>query len=222
VYFRCGSCWSTVNTIRDLNLADIPNKLLLAEVDTLEAQNQEGSQHLVAFARAWFKQFEWIEAREGFTLSGPTGTGKSWILAAMVRGMVEQRQIKARYVDIRAMYRRLRSADNIAQKIEEICAVPFLALDELDVPESDWETTTICEILESRWATDQPTLVAGELELADLVDVLGHRGPRIRGRLTQVSPEFRCSGPDQRVEATKSIGGTPSLRSPKNPNQSEL
>lgn len=119
----------------------------------------------------------------GILLTGPAGTGKSHLAAAILR----QVNREAHFVEVPALMARLRSTFNAAgesaeQMIDELARVPMLVLDDLGAERTTkFSEESIYMIVHKRYASRKPLIVTtnkGVIEGKDtelLVDFVGER-----------------------------------------------
>ncbi len=114
-------------------------------------------------------------------LIGPTGTGKTHLISAIVRHVIEHHDRNALLLSGPALIRRVRSTWGNSQQTEEdvldeLGGVALLAIDEigLTVP-TESELRILFEVIDRRYANRRPTLMASNLNLVQLAELLGDR-----------------------------------------------
>lgn len=105
------------------------------------------------------------------TLSGPPGCGKTHLLTAAVRDLVDRAEY-VRYLDERDLIDQSRRAirDHTVEEFKyDLCNVPRLVLDDLGASSaSDYDRSVLDEIIDERWTNRRSTLVATNLTSAQL------------------------------------------------------
>jgi DNA replication protein DnaC len=149
--------------------------------------------------RAWLKK-----TSDGLLISGPSGTGKTHLGAAILRECLQKgrRAIFRRCADLYAALRETyRAAASEGDVLREYFGVPFLVLDDLGSGGlSDHERRNALEILDQRLNRSLPTVVTSNLGLDAIARLMDDR---IASRLAGFF-YFQLSGPDRRLcERTK-------------------
>lgn len=116
-----------------------------------------------------------------WTLVGPTGTGKSHIMEAMVR-LALQRSIKARYVTVASLLNQLRATNassserTLHSAMEWYKSIRFLALDDLGMGgTTDFGQQALTDIVEYRIQHELATVISSNLFREDVAPLYGER-----------------------------------------------
>jgi len=155
---------------------------------------------------------------QGLVLHGPVGRGKTHLLVALLRDLIFEHGVAARYVEFSRLLGELKEGydhgQGDSQLLSELADIPILAIDELGKGRvTDWELTVIDEIVNRRYngmrctlgATNyapQPATGVREVNLATVDasrQTLGDRvGDRVFSRISQMCAFIEVGGPDMR------------------------
>jgi len=111
----------------------------------------------------------------GLFVTGPAGVGKTGLLTAVFRQLVEREmersgwrkpELVGRWISeahlIGALYREV--AEHSAQTFDQVRSIRVLLLDDFGkVPTSDWAYSRMFAIIDERYANDLPTLITSNL-----------------------------------------------------------
>ena len=202
----CPRCSGARRTVDVLNSANLPY-----QHDPRSAKPRGKVQKVVfGLLRKWVQKY--TDGAVGMTLSGPPGVGKSFVLVATLRALVEQYRVRASYTHVPSLLRTQRqamdapeqSADN---RLSSLAQVPVLGIDELSDLRTDWQREVMAELLSARYDAGRTTLITTNLcedesmrlFSAGRVDERSiHAGGRIISRLAQWAPIVTIDGQDQR------------------------
>lgn len=156
----------------------------------------------------------------GLLLTGSVGVGKTHLACAMARALVEQKNIEARFVDVRELLDRLRSSygqdagESHAAILKPLVSADLVVIDELGAARpSDWVFETIELLIGGLYNRMTPLIVTtnlanlnagaggggNEYARAARAETLGDRiGARMWSRLQQMCVALDMTGPDFR------------------------
>ena len=145
---------------------------------------------------------------ESLFITGPAGTGKSHLAAALMRNYFENMRsndtISCGWVGVPMLLSRIRDTFKEGSKYTETelidlyCSANFLVLDDLGVEKnSEWVLQTLYVIINQRWENMFQTIITSNYEIKDLADKLSDR---ISSRIAGFCRIHKLTGKDRRVE----------------------
>jgi len=117
---------------------------------------------------------------DGLFLTGPTGSGKSHLAAAIIRELVFAKR-EVRFLELAVFFRRFREATLESPKLEnlfleDLFALPWLALDDIGAGGlSDYENRTLLDLIDSRMNKLHPTIATSNWSLQDIAHRMDDR-----------------------------------------------
>lgn len=222
----CHVCGTLRRRIEAFNDAHIPARYFAvdAAVENFETTDKSGRPignlpQIKMRLHRWAQEF--APGAKGFVLHGPVGTGKTHMLAAVVRYLTLEKGIGCRFIefthllsDIREQFDRGRGETEIMAPLTQ---VPLLAIDELGKGRNNlWQMSIIDELISKRYNRELTTLFTSNYPLEDLgparldpnaadfrqqpiQESLRERvGERIFSRLHQMATFIEIDAPDYR------------------------
>lgn len=128
-----------------------------------------------AVAMAWLKRYRAGE-RGGLVILGPTGTGKTWVAAALARLLLVEDTIPVTFITVPDFLEALRPSSRVPgvdPDMMQYALAPVLALDDLGAegPLSAWGEEQLLRLAHERNHNGRPTIVTSNMT-----------GPEIRER----------------------------------------
>lgn len=120
------------------------------------------------------------KSKRSVIMLGKFGTGKTHLSTAIVKNYLRA-GLEARYYTLSALFRSFRSTfepNSMTESsfFESVSRMPLLATDEINIrSDSDAENRFFQEILDIRYGKNLPTVLTGNLNLQQFVEVVGER-----------------------------------------------
>jgi len=151
-----------------------------------EAQLGHFAQQIANAVRRWL-----AEPKDGLFISGPAGTGKTYMACAIVRAVLEAGK-PVTFVRCADFYAEIRRTFSIGSEVTEgdvenrYANAPLLVLDDLAAGSlSDHERRCTLNLLDVRWNHLRPTVVTSNLALTEIGTAMDER----------ISSRLRCFVP---------------------------
>jgi DNA replication protein DnaC len=166
------------------NAAQLPSRAADQDFTTLRPTFHE-FQSATMIAEGHCHAFVPGQTREGLLVSGPVGTGKTHLLASVLRYLCLEKLVAARYVEISFLYSEIRKGFGEGRSSLDIIAplaeVPVLAIDELGKGKmSPFEQETVDELVSRRYNAGRPTFFATNYRLTEKAERGGFTSTRER------------------------------------------
>jgi len=180
--------------LRQLRLqrSQIPAKFMEKSLKGFETRGNETRKGLVQMAREYVESFGRPELAErpGAILHGPTGSGKTHILSAILMELMARGHsvlfygVPNLFKEIRATYDGQSDTDE-DEMLDQVARVEVLALDDLGAEKtSDWVLDRLYWTINERYCNGRPTLITTNHDWPD--DLEKVVGKRITSRLAEM------------------------------------
>lgn len=219
---RC-ACQRLLDRVGLWNSAAVPARHAGSTLESYSAgalrhKDHEKFQALTELSR-WKESFKGEGGARGLVLYGAVGRGKTHLLVSLLRVLIFDQGVSARFIEFSRLLGILKEAYDKGQSdrsvMNELVSVPLLAIDELGKGRlSDWELTVVDELISRRYnamattlgTTNYPPNAAtgeGPPNLAQgvrLTQSLGDRvGDRVYSRLAEMCDFVEVGGLDFRT-----------------------
>lgn len=140
----------------------------------------------------------------GLILSGPVGTGKTYLAACVVNAYLDRLKRVTFGNVLNHLGRLKRSYSEEAQEeewriLDELAKVPLLVIDDLGKEKvSEWVEQTLYQVVDSRYREEKPLIVTTNYDAATLEGRYPEVGPALISRLAEMCEPVFLGGEDRR------------------------
>lgn len=212
---RCGHL-GLAESVSRFDRAMLPARFAAAAATPFRHRDES---QLVALGAAMdvLRDFEPRAENRGLVLYGPVGRGKTHLMAYLVRRLVFERGVSARFVEFSHLLSELKASFDrgtaAAELVDPLVEVDVLVIDELGKGRStEWELTVIDELVSRRYNAGRAILattnfapgaatgrrIANNAMPEERVTLADRVGDRVYSRLTEVCSFVEMPGTDYR------------------------
>lgn len=177
--------------------AGFPSKHIGSTVAGYTPQND--SETLVKrIVSSWVPGFK--PGRQGLYLYGPAGTGKTHLLVAIGKAIIDQHCAEVNYYSVAALLADARQSvgEHTQNPFEEAARTQVLLLDDIGAEKpSEWALSEFYRLFNRRYNDGLTTLVTSNVNL-DAFEAL--YDSRIADRIHEMCVQVHCNGPSRRRE----------------------
>ena len=170
---RCGVCGTLDSKISAYNNARIPAHYHSADFsnfDVQRASNQDANrfdEEIGNLSKIRTQLFRWVQtyasAEPGFLLYGRPGSGKTHLMAAVMRHLTLEKSVNARFIEFTHLLGELRTqfdkGKGDSNVIKPLIDAPVLAIDELGKGvNNEWQLSVLDELISKRYNQNKTTL----------------------------------------------------------------
>ena len=200
------ACREVEKRARMLTEANLPVRYARARLDTFETREPwQGAALSLAYGFA--REFE--AGARGLLFYGRSGTGKTHLSASIIRYLVVQRGIRARFIEFKHLISDLRETfsgpTSSSSLTTPLVLVPLLVIDELGKgARREWEQDVLDELVSRRYNAKRTTLFTTNYQVGAGARAPGEEsleervGTRIYSRLAEMCRAHPMNGDDQR------------------------
>ena len=151
----------------------------------------------------------WINNKENVLITGPTGTGKTYLACALAHKACRMR-LGARYIRLPKLFQTLdiaKADGSYAKLLEQIAKTPLLVLDDWGVaPMTDANRRDFLELIDDRYQRSA-TLITSQLPVSLWHDSIGDAtlGDAILDRLIHNAHRIELTGDSMRKNKTRKV-----------------
>ena len=140
----------------------------------------------------------------GLLISGPVGTGKTYLAAAAVNHWLDQLR-RVTFGGVVQLLGRIRNSYGDSSReteweiIDQLTSVPVLVLDDLGKEKvTEWVEQTLYQVVDTRYREERPVVITTNFPFPDMQDRYPDVGPALVSRLVEMCQGIRLDGPDWR------------------------
>jgi DNA replication protein DnaC len=162
-------------------------------------------------AKKYAEEFD-LGTKHGLMFYGHAGSGKTHLSVAIIKQIIEEKQIQVKFVrivdlllDIRKTFDENESwkAENESELLRKYMFTPLLVLDDIGSEKTtDWVRQVLYQIIDERWIEQRPVIITSNLTLEELEARLGER---IASRIAGMTQLIEMQSHDYRIKSNPKL-----------------
>lgn len=162
-------------------------------------------------AKKYAEEFD-LSTKHGLVFYGHAGSGKTHLAVAIIKHIIEEKQIPVKFVRIVDLLLEIRKtfdeneswkAENESELLRKYTFTPLLVLDDIGSEKTtDWVRQVLYQIIDERWIEQRPVIITSNLTLEELEARLGER---IASRIAGMTQLIEMRSNDYRIKINPKI-----------------
>jgi len=148
---------------------EFSRSLKKAGFDSVDGKDEE----IVKFAKDYVETFdEMMKENIGIILSGPVGTGKTYLAAAIANGIIEKYLYSVKFRSIPEIVRDIEKTgfnEGRNEYLDRVCSARLMVFDDFGIERNtEYAMELLYAIIDTRWKKNLPTIVTTNVPISEL------------------------------------------------------